>query len=107
MILRFLLTRLCGLGLFLVTSAAVAQPATGQAAPAPPRAAPGTFQVVQLTNKVQVGLTTDALAEIERRRQEDEEVSWQFSPYARVRIPSKRQITAPGFQPLAPMVLGR
>lgn len=66
-------------------------------------AAPGTYQLVRLTNKRTVSITTDALAEIERRRHATDEVNWLISPYAKVRIPSRRTIEAPGFQPLEPV----
>jgi len=66
-------------------------------------AAPGTYQLVRLTQKVTVSITTDALTEIERRRQDTDEVSWIISPYAKVRILPRRVINAPGFEPLAPV----
>ena len=66
----------------------------------PAKAAIGTFQIIALTDKAEVGLTTEALAEIEARRQETDEVSWVISPYARVRILPRRVITAPGFRPV-------
>lgn len=81
--------------------AQAARPTRAVVAP-PARAAVGTFQLVPLTNKVQVALTTDALTEIERRRRDDEEVSWQLNAFARVRILPRRMISAPNFQPLAP-----
>lgn len=73
---------------------------TAKTATAPREAAMGTFQLVPQSDKLQVALTTDALAEIERRRHDNDEVSWQVSPYARVRILPRRVIEAPGFQPL-------
>ncbi len=66
-------------------------------------AAPGTYQLVRLTNKRTVYITTDALAEIERRRHATDEVSWIISPYAKVRILPRRVIEAPGFQPIPPV----
>ncbi len=71
-------------------------------APAP-EAAAGTFQLVRLSEKVTVTITTDALSEIERRRKDTEEVSWPISNYARVRILPRSVINARGFQPLAPV----
>lgn len=49
-------------------------------------------------------LTTDALTEIEKRRQQTTEVSWAISSYARVRILPRQVINAPGFRPLTPNV---
>ena len=77
-----------------------ARPTTAPAAARPTQAAIGTFQIIALTNKVQVGLSTDALGEIEARRHATQEVSWAFSDYARVRILPRRVIDAPGFRPV-------
>ncbi len=77
-----------------------ARPTTVPAAARPAQAAIGTFQIIALTNKVQVGLSTDALGEIEARRDDTKEVSWAFSDYARVRILPRRVINAPGFRPV-------
>lgn len=82
-------------------SGAKTRKAAHATAPAAPReAAMGTFQLVPLSDKLQVALTTDALTEIERRRHDNDEVSWQVNAYARVRILPRRVISAPGFQPL-------
>ena len=77
---------------------------TGAARPAAPEAAAGTFQLVRLTEKRTIAITSEALAEIERRRQQTEEVSWVVSPYATIRILPRRVITAPGFVPVEPVV---
>ncbi len=71
---------------------------------AAPEAAAGTFQLVRLTQKRTVAITSEALAEIERRRQQTEEVNWVVSPYATIRILPRRVITAPGFVPVEPVV---
>ncbi|MBC7449190.1 MAG: hypothetical protein H7330_14150 [Hymenobacteraceae bacterium] len=67
-------------------------------------AAPGTYQLVRLANKQTISITTDALAEIERRRHATDEVSWIISPYARVRILPRRVIEAADFQPIEAIV---
>lgn len=72
--------------------------------PAPPKeAAAGTYQLLRLTNKRTVSITTDALTEIERRRHETDEVRWVVSPYAVVRILPRRVISAPDFVPVEPV----
>jgi len=103
------------LAALLLSGAVVAQsarpkvhsnPAASSAPAAAPlrEAAPGTYQLVRLTPKRDVSLSSDALVEIERRRQENDEVSWLVNAYARVRILPRRVINAPGFQPLSPVV---
>jgi hypothetical protein len=86
------------------TAAVRVLPATKPVAPAAVKeAAPGTYQLVRLTNKVNVSISSDALTEIERRRQETDEVSWLISPYAKVRILPRRVISAADFKPLEPI----
>ena len=84
-----------------VEAAHVTRPATGDGK----EAAPGTYQLVRLTNKRTITITTDALTEIERRRHATDEVSWLISPYAKVRILPRLVIEAPGFQPIAPVAM--
>jgi hypothetical protein len=69
----------------------------------PAEAASGTFQLVRLTNKRTVAVTTEALAEIEQRRHQTDEVRWVVSPYAVIRILPRSVISAPGFVPVAPV----
>lgn len=67
-------------------------------------AALGTFQLVQRSQKQTISLTTEALVEIERRRQSTAEARWELNQFAYVRILSRSAILAPGFQPLEPIV---
>ena len=87
-------------------AAIAAKPATppAQTAQTAPCAAPGTFQLVQLTHKRIISLTTESLGEIERRRQPTVEARWTLNEFAYVRILPRSVISAPGFQPLAPVV---
>ena len=72
--------------------------------PTAPRAAMGPVQHVQRSLKHTISLTTESLAEIERRRQATTEARWDLNEYAYVRILSQSVISAPGFQPLEPVM---
>lgn len=85
-------------------AAATGQQTSASAAAPVAQAAPGTFQLVRMSQKVTVALTTESLTEIERRRDDTQEVSWLLNSYARVRILPRSVINAPGFKPVAPVV---
>jgi hypothetical protein len=62
----------------------------------------GTFQLIcSKTLLAKENFTTDYLLPlVEEKRREDEEVTIELTPNTKLRILSKKQISAPGFQPI-------
>lgn len=67
----------------------------------PKKAAPGTYQFVVKDTKREYAYTDETLVWIESQRKDHEQITLNLNPITEVIIPSKDEIAAPGFKPMA------
>jgi hypothetical protein len=59
----------------------------------------GTYVMIVTSDKLTSAITTETLQEIEKRRDETQEVIWVLNPFLTIKILAKSIISAPGFDP--------
>jgi|SRR6185436_20339275 len=69
------------------------------------KAEPGTYQFIVSAQDSDFIFTDDLLVEIENRRMQDHEVTWNLTATITIQIASKNEIHQPGFHPKNEMII--